>query len=87
MTRTSRAAYPRAINKDRSKSRSGLDPNVRKGGAGYHNWGSIADEAFLEAAAIVDEQQDKLDEKQEDASPGRRYIRHALNLTVSKRCY
>jgi hypothetical protein len=71
MTRTSRAAYPRAVEKDRSISRSGLDPRPRKGGAGYHNWGSLADEGYLEEAAIADEQEDMQDEMQERASPGR----------------
>ncbi|KAJ2922905.1 hypothetical protein H1R20_g14165, partial [Candolleomyces eurysporus] len=33
MTRTARAAYPRAVMKDRSESRSGLDSSLRKGGA------------------------------------------------------
>ena len=55
MTRTARATYPRAVLKDRSESRSGLDPSIRKDGAGQHNWGSIADERDLESAAIEDE--------------------------------
>jgi Hyaluronan / mRNA binding family len=55
MTRTARAAYPRAVIKDRSESRTGLDPSIRKSGAGHHNWGSLADELHLEAAAIDDE--------------------------------
>ena len=58
MTRTARAAYPRAVNKDRSESRSGLDPSLRKSGAGHHNWGSLADELHLEEAAIDDEELD-----------------------------
>ena len=55
MTRTARAAYPRAVLKDRSESRSGLDPSIRKHGAGQHNWGSLADEQELESAALEDE--------------------------------
>ncbi|KAF8975888.1 hypothetical protein BDQ17DRAFT_1385211 [Cyathus striatus] len=55
MTRTERAAYPRAIIRDRSSSRSGLDPSIRKNGAGGHNWGSIADERVLESSALQDE--------------------------------
>jgi len=43
MTRTARASYPRAIVKDRSLSRTGLDRSVHKHGAGQHNWGSILD--------------------------------------------
>ena len=56
MTRTARAAYPRAVIKDRSESRTGLDSSIRKSGAGHHNWGSIADELQLETAAIDDEE-------------------------------
>ena len=56
MTRTARAAYPRAVIKDRSESRTGLDPSIRKSGAGHHNWGSLADELRLEEEAINDEE-------------------------------
>jgi hypothetical protein len=58
MTRTARAAFPRAIFKDRSESKSGHrdDKHVRKDGAGAHSWGSIADEKALEDAALNDEQ-------------------------------
>jgi len=58
MTRTSRAAFPRALVKDRSESKSGHrdDKHVRKDGAGAHGWGSIADEKALEDAALNDEQ-------------------------------
>lgn len=55
MTRTERAAHPRAVQKDRSESRSGLDTSMRKSGAGQHNWGSLADEQRLENDAIDDE--------------------------------
>lgn len=58
MTRTARATFPRALIRDRSESKSGLDKSFRKGGGGQHNWGSIADEGYLEAAALQDEQQD-----------------------------
>ena len=58
MTRTARAAFPRAILKDRSESKSGHrdDKHVRKDGAGAHGWGAIADEKDLEDAAMIDEQ-------------------------------
>jgi len=56
MTRTARAAFPRAIIKDRSESKSGLDKSLRKNGAGHHNWGSIAHEGELESAAMDDEE-------------------------------
>jgi hypothetical protein len=55
MTRTARSAFPRAILKDRSESKSGLDKSLRKNGAGMHNWGNLADEVYLESAAIEDE--------------------------------
>lgn len=55
MTRTARAAYPRALMRDRSESRTGLNPSIRKSGAGNHNWGSIADEHSLEEAAFGDD--------------------------------
>ncbi|EJD36679.1 hypothetical protein AURDEDRAFT_140010 [Auricularia subglabra TFB-10046 SS5] len=44
MTRTERASHPRALVKDRSESKSGLDKRVQKNGAGAHGWGSLADE-------------------------------------------
>jgi hypothetical protein len=58
MTRTERAVSPRAIIRDRSESKSGLDKSLRKGGAGPHNWGSIDNERELEDAAYDDEQRD-----------------------------
>lgn len=58
MTRTERAVSPRAIIKDRSESKTGLDKSLRKGGAGTHNWGSIDNERELEDAAFEDEQHD-----------------------------
>ena len=56
MTRTARASYPRAAMKDRSENRTGLDPSMRKNGAGQHNWGSMQDERDLELSAAVDEE-------------------------------
>jgi hypothetical protein len=56
MTRTERSAFPRAVIKDRSESRSGLNKALRKNGGGQHNWGSLADEGALEYAAIADEE-------------------------------
>lgn len=55
MTRTERSVFPRAMLKDRSESRSGLDKSLRKNGAGPHNWGSLDDERELEYAAMDDE--------------------------------
>lgn len=54
MTRTARAAYPRAVNKDRSESRTGLYDPARKDGGGQHNWGKLSDEQELEKAALTD---------------------------------
>lgn len=58
MTRTERAGFPKAMLKDRSESRSGLDKSLRKNGAGQHNWGRLADERELESAALDDEAYD-----------------------------
>jgi hypothetical protein len=55
MTRTERASFPRALGRDRSESKSGLDKSIRKNGAGQHNWGSLADEGDFESAALEDE--------------------------------
>jgi hypothetical protein len=68
MTRTARAAYPRAVIKDRSESRTGLDPSIRKSGAGHHNWGSLADELSLEKAADQDEDEEMGEETPVSAS-------------------
>ncbi|KAG6896493.1 hypothetical protein C0992_007948 [Termitomyces sp. T32_za158] len=54
----SRSSFPRAINRDRSESKSGLDKSIRKNGAGAHSWGSIADEREHELAAMDDEEYD-----------------------------
>lgn len=56
MTRTARASYPSAVNKDRSEAKNGMDKHIPKGGAGPHNWGSLEDEYQLESAALDDEQ-------------------------------
>ncbi|KAH7883191.1 hypothetical protein F5I97DRAFT_1902855 [Phlebopus sp. FC_14] len=58
MTRTERSVFPRALVRDRSESKSGYDKSLRKNGGGHHNWGSLADESYLEAAAIEDEERD-----------------------------
>ncbi|EMD36829.1 hypothetical protein CERSUDRAFT_83858 [Gelatoporia subvermispora B] len=56
MTRTERAAYPRAIIKDHSEPRNGMDRHIPKGGAGQHNWGSLERERELEEGAQLDEE-------------------------------
>ena len=60
MTRTARSSFPRAIVRDRSESKSGLDKSLRKNGAGMHNWGSLAQESYYEAAAQDDEEREFL---------------------------
>lgn len=67
MTRTARSTFPRALIRDRSESKSGLDKSLRKGGGGHHNWGSIADEGYLEAAALEDEQVPAVHEDRRDS--------------------
>ncbi|KAG1769779.1 hypothetical protein EDD22DRAFT_867860 [Suillus occidentalis] len=66
MTRTERAGFPRALLRDRSESKSGLDKSVRKNGSGQHNWGSINDERYLEAAALADEEEEEFEEDTTD---------------------
>jgi len=65
MTRTERSLSPRAIIKDRSESKSGMDKALRKGGAGGHNWGSVNEEYLLEAEALDDERQEPVVNKGE----------------------
>lgn len=43
----------------RSEPKTGLDGNLRKGGAGPHNWGSVRDELELERQALEDAELDK----------------------------
>jgi len=54
MTRTARAVYPRAVTRDRSQSKSGLDAAMKKGGAGQHTWGSLDNEYDHERAGERD---------------------------------
>ena len=54
MTRTERATSRRAIIKDRSEPKSGINKHLPKNGAGSHNWGSFNDELGLEAAVVYD---------------------------------
>lgn len=72
MTRTERASYPRAINKDRSESKNAMDKSLPKHGAGPHNWGSYEDELDLETAADYDEEEELKTEG--DSSCHRFYI-------------
>lgn len=58
MTRTERATSLRAIVKDRSESKTGIDKHTPKNGAGTHNWGSLMDERDLEEQAAYDEERE-----------------------------
>lgn len=55
MTRTERSLSPRAMIKDRSESKTGMDKAFRKGGAGSHNWGNI-NEYLLETEVLDDDE-------------------------------
>ncbi|KAF8702193.1 hypothetical protein AX14_014481 [Amanita brunnescens Koide BX004] len=68
MTRTERASYPRAVLRDRSLSRSGLNTQLRKGGAGRHNWGDLDHEQELQFQAEHDEERE-LESLSEDKIP------------------
>ncbi|KAJ3557472.1 hypothetical protein NP233_g11734 [Leucocoprinus birnbaumii] len=70
MTRTERASYPRALNRDRSESRTGMDSSLRKGGAGGHNWGNLNEERRLELDARDDEELEEEEEEETRPSEG-----------------
>ncbi|KAH6910673.1 hypothetical protein BKA70DRAFT_1220564 [Coprinopsis sp. MPI-PUGE-AT-0042] len=72
MTRTARSAFPRAVEKDRHDSRTGLSANMRKDGGGAHNWGNpLQDEQLMEDEAFADELADEETAKAEgEAVPG-----------------
>ena len=55
MTRTERSQSLRALIKDRSEARNGMDSSLPKGGAGSHNWGSLDFEYEHETPAMDDE--------------------------------
>ncbi|KAH9993324.1 hypothetical protein BJV74DRAFT_962225 [Russula compacta] len=67
MTRTERSHSLRALLKDRSEARNGMDSSVPKGGAGAYNWGSIDSEFDYENAAIADGAEE--DQAQEPGAP------------------
>ena len=66
MTRTERSQSLRALAKDRSGSRNGMDMSVPKGGAGAYNWGSIDSEFRYEDDALLDEAADLEDQAKEN---------------------
>ena len=69
MTRTERSTSPRAIIKDRSLPRNAMGQELKKDGAGPHNWGSLRLEQELEEGADYDEQRELEEEAGECASP------------------
>jgi len=84
MTRTERSTFPKAISKDRSESKSGMDKSLRKHGAGTHNWGSLADEAQLEYGAIDDEETE-MNAEREDSVDKPDMERRATSAAVEDR--
>lgn len=70
MTRTARALSPRAMVKDRHENKSGMSGNMRKGGSGPHNWGSLDDERELEEGALEDDEFDEGRDKLSDDASG-----------------
>ncbi|CCL98260.1 uncharacterized protein FIBRA_00254 [Fibroporia radiculosa] len=61
MTRTERAAYPRAIIKDRSEAKNAMNKRTPKSGAGGHNWGDLQHERDFEEAGMLDEEAEPRD--------------------------
>jgi hypothetical protein len=72
MTRTERSHSLRALLKDRSEARNGMDTSLPKGGAGAHNWGSLDSEYDHENNAIADEVEER--EDQAAAGGGKRLL-------------
>ena len=68
MTRTARSSSIKAIIKDRSESRNNRDNSLRKGGAGHHNWGSMADEARFEDE-VYEEDLNELESTEKPSKP------------------
>jgi hypothetical protein len=65
MTRTERSQSIRALARDRSGSRNGMDSSLPKGGAGAHNWGSLEFERRYEDDGLDDEAADFEDQAKE----------------------
>ncbi|KAH9973990.1 hypothetical protein BGW80DRAFT_197017 [Lactifluus volemus] len=72
MTRTERSHSLRALIKDRSEARNGMDSSLPKGGGGAHNWGSLDSELRYENEAIADEADELEDEIDDTAAPNQR---------------
>ncbi|KAF8558669.1 hypothetical protein OG21DRAFT_1504085 [Imleria badia] len=85
MTRTERATFPRALVRDRSESKSGLDKSLRKGGSGHHNWGSMLDEGYLAEAALADEQAVAAEEDRRDSLDKNPSERRSNSLTEEEK--
>jgi len=69
MTRTERSQSLRALIRDRSEARNGMDSSLPKGGAGSHNWGSLESEYDYENAAVDDEAAELEDQAGEVGAP------------------
>lgn len=76
MTRTERSQSLRALVKDRSEARNGMDSSVPKGGAGAHNWGSVDFELDYENAATYDV------EDQATGGAGKRFLLYDVQVTL-----
>lgn len=76
MTRTERAAYPRALERDRS-SRTGLSGRIPKDGSGGHNWGNEVRLLYDEGNEFAEEVMSNND----DAGLGRLAFGSQLCLT------
>ncbi|KAG8850920.1 hypothetical protein FRB96_009553 [Tulasnella sp. 330] len=66
MTGTIRATNPRALIRDRSNSKSGMDKSMRKAGGGAHNWGNMEDQ--IEGEMYDDGEEEPLDDVRKSAS-------------------
>jgi len=86
MTRTERSQSLRALVKDRSEARNGMDSSVPKGGAGAHNWGSVDFELEYENAAtydVEDQAAGGADSQQQPKKPA--VVRRASSITEEDR--
>jgi hypothetical protein len=86
MTRTERSHSLRALIKDRSEARNGMDTSLPKGGAGAHNWGSLESEFLYETDAIADEAAEREDQVGETGGKCRPHARLLLYLCICLLC-
>lgn len=89
MTRTERSHSLRALIKDRSEARNGMDSSLPKGGAGAHNWGSLESELRHETEGLIDEAaefNDQADETGGMRMPARLLRAFVPPLLLTRRC-